>query len=121
MERGVMRFVDPLFSRIGINPGSYFNFMETDTARLALAKTELLSLRKAFEGMSETPERLNPVTLEGVSLQSEQMERLMGSLAGFAIDSYEKQGNNGYTIRARARDSVGTPLILTRNGVKEGK
>jgi FecR protein len=120
-ERGVMRFVDPLFSRIGLNPGSYFNFMETDTARLAIAKTELLALRKALEGMGETPETLNPVTLEGVSLASGQQERLMGSLAGFTLDSYQKQGNNDFIIRARARDSVGTSLVLTRTGVKEGK
>jgi hypothetical protein len=121
VERGVMRFVDPVFSRIGINPGSYFNFMETDTARLALAKTEILALRKAFEGMSEMPETLNPVTLDGVNLPGEQRDRLMGSLAGFTIDSYQKQGSNDYTLRARARDSVGTPLVLTRMGVKEGK
>jgi hypothetical protein len=120
-ERGVLGAFDPLFSRIGLNPGSYFNFMETDTARLALAKTELLVVKSTIAGATESPETVNPVTLEGINLQSEQRDRLLGSLAGFAIDSYQKQGERGFTLRARARDSAGTPLVLTAAGIKEGK
>ena len=115
-----MGFLNPMLQKIGLVSGGW-SIADNDDARRLAAATQLKNMGKTIEGAGAAPGVLSLGTLSELGMDQAERDRALLSFAGAMLDSYEKQGTNGYTIRVRARDSSQTPYLLTERGVRQGK
>lgn len=121
LERDSLSLLNPVLQLVALTPGGW-NFGENDWARRSATRGGLKLLQQSMEAVvGDVPDALNPVALTELGLEEAEREKILGSFAGFAIDRYEKRGQNSYRILVRSRDSVGTVFQLTEAGVEEVK
>lgn len=120
-ERDSLSLLNPVLQLVSLTPGGW-NFGENDWARRSATRGGLNLLQQSLEALTgDVPDRLNPVSLVELGLEDGEREKILGSFAGFAIDRYEKRGQNSYRILVRSRDSAGTVFQLTESGIEERK
>lgn len=113
---GLTSALDPVLQLMGITPGGW-GYDAMDTARRTTTMEALRLMRQHLEAMDVPPEFLNPVTLEELHLQGENLEvqrdRILDAFNNRMIDRYQRTGNDGYEVRVRSRDKQHTPFLLT--------
>lgn len=120
-ERDALGFLNPVLQMVALTPGGW-NFGENDWARRAATRRGLNLIQQSLEAVTgDVPDTLNPVSMAELGLDETERMKILDSFAGFAIDRYEKRGQNSYRIIVRSRDSAGTTFQLTETGVEEVK
>ncbi|MBC7808952.1 MAG: hypothetical protein H7145_22695 [Akkermansiaceae bacterium] len=120
-ERDALSFLNPVLQTVALTPRGW-NIDENDWSRRAATRRGLNLLQQSLEAVTgDVPDSLNPVSLTGLGLDETERTNILDAFAGFAIDRYEKRGQNSYRVLVRSRDSAGTTFQLTETGVEEVK
>ncbi len=119
-EEIVLSVTDPFLQVIGLTPQGWA-FSATNFALRTACVEGLRRLRIHIESLpgEESPEYLNPVTLQELGLHPVERERILNAFAGRMIESYRKVGKSGYVVRVRARDRNRTVFEMTEAQIQQ--
>lgn len=116
VEYAINRFCDPVLQVLGLAPGSW-SYATNNAARRSACMEGLrrLGLHIAELG-AETPQFLNPVTLEELQQDPREVAKIIDVFAGGMLESYQKTGTDTFRARARARNRGRTLFEVDETG-----
>ncbi|MCS7224446.1 MAG: FecR family protein [Armatimonadetes bacterium] len=120
IEEGFLGIIDPFLQVIGLTPRGWA-FSATNFAFRTACQEGLRRIRIHLAALpgEESPEYLNPVTLQELNLDPIERERILNAFAGRMLESYRKVGRSGYVVRARARDRKKTLFEMTEAVIRQ--
>jgi ferric-dicitrate binding protein FerR (iron transport regulator) len=118
IEMAINSFLDPALQILGLAPGSW-SYATNNFARKAACMEALrrlhIHISQSGEG-GETPEFLNPVTLEELNQDPREVKKLVDTFSGGMLELYRKTGKDQFVAQARARNRGHTLYEVDETG-----